>query len=177
MSFSRGTTASHVFLYTGWDASTYIFYSAQMYNADKFKDINKDNWYRSSLTGNYLKKNPRHKNEMLASQFFSVNPFTTFGYHNSNPVSSFGTTLQNSTVREVHIKSCKLNYVLCKSCSHWQTRCIRQKLGVETTSDSAATSQTQNLGHPCVPDGSYIGDGTEYSDSLCQLYSDQGSTV
>ena len=111
MSFSRGTAASNVFLCTGGDASTYIFYSAQRYNANKFKDINTDNYYfyRSTLTGNYFKKAARHKNEMPVGQFSSVNPFTTFGYHNSNPASSFGTTLQNSTVREAHIKSCKLS--------------------------------------------------------------------
>lgn len=43
---------------------------------------------------------------MLVCQF-SVNRFTTCRYHNSNAASSFGTTLQNSTVREVHIKRCK----------------------------------------------------------------------
>lgn len=67
VSFSRGTTANNVFLYTGRGSSTYFFCSAQIYNANKLKVINTDNYYfyRSTLTGDYLKKNPRHKNEIL----------------------------------------------------------------------------------------------------------------
>lgn len=102
MSFSRGTTASDAYtlLPIHERRCKYIhFLAAQMYNASKFKDINTDNYhfYRSTLTGNYL-KNSWHNNEMLVCQF-SVNRFTTCRYHNSNAASSFGTTLQNSILK------------------------------------------------------------------------------
>lgn len=64
-------------------------------------------------------------------------------------------------------------YVLCKPHSSSDKQDYveaLQKLGVETKSDLAIPSHTQNLSCLCIPDGTYIGYWTDYSDSLHQLY-------
>lgn len=160
MSFSRGTTASNVFLHTGGDASIYMFYSAQIIQCYQIQEYQ----YRQLLfpqvnSYGWLLNHPRRKNEMVASQFSSVNPFTTFGCHNSNSASSFWNHITELHYERSAYYKPKIECVLCKSCSHGQTRCRRQKLGVETTSDFAL-SQTQNLGHPCVPDGTVTAKST-----------------
>lgn len=136
-----------------------------MHNANKFKGINAENWCRSTLTGHYFKNNPRHTNETLESQFSSVNCFMTFGYHNSMPASSFGTTLQNSAVKDVHIKSCKLNTCCASHVPTDKHHYTEDKTRVRKPQVTCVIFP--NL--ECVPGGSFIGDCKECSDSLHHL--------
>lgn len=90
------------------------------------------------------------------TQLFSAKPFMTFGSHHSNPASvlksHYRTPLWEKFIQKATNWICIMQVMFSLTKRMWQKR---QRWAMETTSN--LDLQTQDLGCPCGPDGSYIG--------------------